>query len=45
MMECPLTALPPSIDLKTVPVLLALAEVRGGLGELKGVASSLPNQI
>ncbi len=44
MMESPLTALPPSTDLKTVPVLLALTNARGRLGELKGAASSLPNQ-
>jgi len=35
---------PPSGELLTVPVLLALAKAHGRLGELKGVASGLPNQ-
>ena len=35
--------LPPKIDLRTVPVLEALAEANGLLGEMKGEANSLPN--
>ena len=36
--------LPPVTNLNTVPVLSALAEARGALGELRGTAKSLPNQ-
>ncbi|MCY4050692.1 MAG: cell filamentation protein Fic [Gammaproteobacteria bacterium] len=40
----PFLTFPPSRDLLTVPVLLALSKAHGRLGELKGVASGLPNQ-
>ncbi len=40
----PFLSFPPSEDLLTVPVLLALARAHGRLGELKGTASGLPNQ-
>ena len=38
-----LTRFPPRVDLQTVPVVLALADARAALGELKGMATSLPN--
>ena len=40
----PLTPLPPSVNLQTVPILLKLSVARANLGELKGAANSLPNQ-
>ena len=41
----PLPPFPPSVDFQTVPVLTALADARGALGELKGQASNLPNPV
>ena len=38
-----LTQFPPRMELQTVPVMRALVEARGALGELKGLATSLPN--
>ncbi len=38
-----LTQFPPRVDFQTVPVLTALADARGALGELKGRVTSLPN--
>ncbi len=40
----PLPPLPPLVNLQTVPILLELSVARANLGELKGAASSLPNQ-
>ena len=40
-----LPALPPPVDLETVPVLKALARAKGALGELKGRAATIPNQV
>ncbi len=37
-------ALPPSLDLETVPVLKALAKANRALAELKGRAATIPNQ-
>lgn len=37
-------ALPPSMDLETVPVLKALAKANRALAELKGRAATIPNQ-
>ncbi len=37
-------ALPPSVDLETVPVLKALAKANRALAELKGRAATIPNQ-
>ncbi len=39
-----LPALPPPVDLETVPVLKALARANRALGELKGRAATIPNQ-
>lgn len=41
--EYALTPFPPQVDFQTVPILTALADARGALGELKGSATSLPN--
>ena len=38
-----LTQFPPRVELQTIPVMRALVEARGALGELKGRATSLPN--
>ncbi len=37
-------ALPPAVDLETVPILKALAQANRALAELKGRAASIPNQ-
>ena len=37
-------ALPPSLDLETVPVLKTLARANRALAELKGRAATIPNQ-
>ncbi|MBZ0130403.1 MAG: Fic family protein [Rhodobacteraceae bacterium] len=37
-------SLPPKVDLETVPILRALAHANRALAELKGRASSIPNQ-
>ena len=37
-------ALPPSVDLESVPVLKALATANRALAELKGRAATIPNQ-
>src|SRR5215469_3576775 len=37
-------ALPPPVDLETVPVLKALAKANRALAELKGRAATIPNQ-
>ena len=39
-----LPALPPPVDLETVPVLKALAAANRALAELKGRAATIPNQ-
>ena len=39
-----ITALPPSVDLESVPVLKALATANRALAELKGRAATIPNQ-
>ena len=41
--EYSLTPFPPQVDFQTVPILTALVDARGALGELKGKATSLPN--
>ena len=38
-----LTQFPPQVDLQTVPVLQELVPAQAALGELKGLATSLPN--
>lgn len=40
----PLPALPPPVDLETVPVLKTLAAANRALAELKGYAATIPNQ-
>ena len=39
-----ISALPPSVDLESVPVLKALAKANRALAELKGRAATIPNQ-
>jgi len=43
-LRCAIPALPPPLDLETVPVLKALAKANRTLAELKGRAATIPNQ-